>query len=1716
MNDQIGAASIALAIDSSGVDAGLERAEARVQRTGRTLQTLGRTGATAMDGISSAANEAATNLDRATQRQARSIQTLTAELQSGGRATREFQEAMARNRGGEAAVAALRPYLDELDRVREAQNAAAQASLRNGAAFQNNAQSAAQLTASLRQVPAQLTDIVTSLQAGQQPLSVLLQQGGQLRDMFGSVGGAARGLGGYIVSLVTPVTALAAGTAILALAYNQGSKESDAFRKSIILTGNAAGVTTSQLAAAAKQASAVSGTVGENASAIVQLVSTGKVGADQLARFSATAIQSQKLLGISIEDTVKAYADLGKDPLQATLKLNEQYNYLTLATYKQIKALEEQGRTADAAKVAQTAYYDAQESNNKKAAAGLGTLEKAWNATGNAAKKAWDAMLNVGRETTIEEKIKQAEQALRDAKFKQLGFIGTSSEKQAAVDEAQRQLDRLRNQKKVGELAAQYAAEDKKSRDAALEFDRQEEQYLSRIEKLRREIGNAVRLGNQSAQRGEDPAAVEQRIQTRIREIRQANADFFNQSIEAQIAAIKRLGDAQEEQARRAFVPLQANQDAGLNKALDQQVRFVEAKSAADEKQLQLQKAYLQQQLTLTAQEAVSIDGQFEREQKLADLRAAIALKDQQILTRRKQSAAELFVLDVTNTRQAIEAYNSLFDSRQADLEALRSQIKVQQDENEAIGLNAEQLNILKVRRAEEAAAALDSKAAILETIVGREEEAEVLRRTAQAMRDLASEQALGDNKRQFYSQYDDLFNSINQAAKSTFTSMEGGFTSVFKKADDALKSGVLATLYDLTAQPLLINIKAKLTGQQMTPQQLAVQQFYDATGYKSSGAGPISDVSNALGIYRLTSSAGSAVAAAGNLFGSSAVAAFGQGLAGGSAVADAAAAYAAAGEGTIASALTAGSTIGSIVSTALPYVAAAVVAYKAWGALFDDGPESDTRLTFASNNAAGNISINERGNEGKSDAYIAGAATKSSFGTFGVSSTFWAPAESKTVQDFVKTVGLADDALAKYLTATEKATVTSFLTGKTSTAHVGAEGQINSENAGAALAQVFNERIKNILEGVEPGLAKLAEGFQGTSAQLATEAENLLAFRAALRDSGDTVFGVKVTLQDIAALKQPTEAASVALKRVTAEFQATNSLAGVLGRNAGDAFGALGLSSEEARRNIITLVGGIDELTSQTSFFAQNFLTEAERLAPVTDALNKAFASLGITAIPETRAQFAQLVKSFDPATESGQKMIASLLDLEEAFAQTHQELDTTTNTLNQQKQQRQLEIQLMDALGQSEQSLAAQRADALAALTTDQAKLTQAQIYAAQDAKKALDSLFSVAGDALSRLTASVNAEKQRLNDAYNQQANAIRDATQAQVESAQASLSAAQTQASAIEAVFSTLNSALASTKIESEAANRARRQAAQAALGAALANPKGLADNKSVAEAVATLTGQSNSRFFGTFEDYARDQARTNNVLAQLRDEAGGQVDYAKQTVENLQEAIKAIQKSGEKQLEALQKNNEQQLGVLDQQLASETAQLDALKGINNSVLSVKDAISQFAAAIAAIQAAPAPTVASVTPSVKTESIESLYENLLGRPGDVVGLKFWNEAMANGASLDDIAAQIKLSDEYKKLHSFDVGTNRVPYNMLANIHEDERIIPAADNRQLMALMARATDPAQNGAVLSNEVARLRGVVESQQQLLEAIAANTGISAGALSAAQGGRPLNVKVKD
>ena len=276
--------------------------------------------------------------------------------------------------------------------------------------------SAAQTAAALRGVPAQVTDIITSLQGGQAPLTVLLQQGGQLKDMFGGIGPAAQALGGYVAGLVNPFTLAAAAAAGLGLAYYKGSEEATAYNKALILSGNAAGTSSDQLGSLATQISSTIGTTGAAAEVLAQLAGSSKIAGESFGVVATAALEMQSATGKAIEETVAEFASIGKDPVAAAKTLNDQYNFLTASVYSQIVALKEQGDTIGAAKLLTDTYADTIKTRTADITANLSIWERAWKGVASETRKTLDAFNDIGRAEDAAKKIADLSQQVAYAK----------------------------------------------------------------------------------------------------------------------------------------------------------------------------------------------------------------------------------------------------------------------------------------------------------------------------------------------------------------------------------------------------------------------------------------------------------------------------------------------------------------------------------------------------------------------------------------------------------------------------------------------------------------------------------------------------------------------------------------------------------------------------------------------------------------------------------------------------------------------------------------------------------------------------------------------------------------------------------------------------------------------------------------------------------------------------------------------------------------------------------------------------------------------------------------------------------------------------------------------------------------------------------------------------------------------------------------------------
>lgn len=287
-------------------------------------------------------------------------------------------------------------YTDRLNSARNALGETADGMNRTG-------MSARAMQANLRMLPAQFTDIAVSLQGGQAPLTVFLQQGGQIKDMFGGIGPAARAMGGYVLGLVNPFTVAAAAAGVLTLAYYKGSEQSDALRNSLILTGNFSKASETQLIALAESADQVTGTFGQAAGALAQLTSAGVNTSGNLKLITTTAVEMQRVTGKAIGDTVAEFIKLGKDPVAGIVELDEKYRFLTASVYAQIKALADQGNAVAAADLAERTYAEAMGQRTSKIRENLGIVERGWLNIKDATNEVLDAFASIGRKSVESE-----------------------------------------------------------------------------------------------------------------------------------------------------------------------------------------------------------------------------------------------------------------------------------------------------------------------------------------------------------------------------------------------------------------------------------------------------------------------------------------------------------------------------------------------------------------------------------------------------------------------------------------------------------------------------------------------------------------------------------------------------------------------------------------------------------------------------------------------------------------------------------------------------------------------------------------------------------------------------------------------------------------------------------------------------------------------------------------------------------------------------------------------------------------------------------------------------------------------------------------------------------------------------------------------------------------------------------------------------------------
>lgn len=170
--------------------------------------------------------------------------------------------------------------------------------------------------------------------------------------------------------------------------------------------------------------------------------------------------------------------------------------------------------------------------------------------------------------------------------------------------------------------------------------------------------------------------------------------------------------------------------------------------------------------------------------------------------------------------------------------------------------------------------------------------------------------------------------------------------------------------------------------------------------------------------------------------------------------------------------------------------------------------------------------------------------------------------------------------------------------------------------------------------------------------------------------------------LPNIAMFQKQGEEAATTLQRLASDLQTVDASLMLLGTNTAQAFGATGAAAIIATERLVDLAGGVQALASQAQYFADNFLTGAERVAPAQKQLVEVLGALGygyIKTVDQYKTAVLDLAKSGALASESGAQTYAALMALAPAFK-------TVTDYANELKQAANDSASAaLDALGKS-----------------------------------------------------------------------------------------------------------------------------------------------------------------------------------------------------------------------------------------------------------------------------------------------------------------------------------------------------------------------------------------------------------------------------------------------
>ncbi|EJI2151623.1 phage tail tape measure protein, partial [Escherichia coli] len=553
---------------------------------------------------------------------------------------------------------------------------------RQALAAQKAGISVGQYKAAMRTLPAQFTDIATQLAGGQNPWLILLQQGGQVKDSFGGMIPMFRGLAGAITLPMVGVTSLAVATGALAYAWYQGDATLSEFNKTLVLSGNQAGLTADRMLTLSRAGQAAGLTFNQAGESLAALVNAGVRGGEQFDAINQSVARFASASGVEVDKVAEAFGKLTTDPTSGLMAMARQFRNVTAEQIAYVAQLQRSGDEAGALQAANDIATKGFDEQTRRLKENMGTLETWANKTGKAFKSMWDAILDIGRPESSADMLASAQKAFDEADKKWQWYQSRSQRRgktssfranlQGAWDD--RENARLglaaatlqSDMEKAGELAARDRAERESSQlKYTGEAQKAYERLLTPLEKYtarQEELNKALKDG---------------KILQADYNTLMASAKKDYESTQKKPSGVKvSAGERQEDRAHAAMLALETElrtleKHAGANEKISQQRRdlwkaenqYVVLKEAATKRQLS------EQEKSLLAHEKETL----EYKRQLADLGDKV--EHQKRLNELAQQAAR-FEQQQSAKQAAISAKARGLTDRQAQRESEEQRLR--------------------------------------------------------------------------------------------------------------------------------------------------------------------------------------------------------------------------------------------------------------------------------------------------------------------------------------------------------------------------------------------------------------------------------------------------------------------------------------------------------------------------------------------------------------------------------------------------------------------------------------------------------------------------------------------------------------------------------------------------------------------------------------------------------------------------------------------------------------------------------------------------------------------------------------------------------------------------------------------------------------------------------------------------------------------------------